>query len=398
MSLESTICDILANYWLEENLYCGMASTMVYDRLTDDLKKAVSLERTQHTLREMEKNALVSTRGVYDDLWVYPKRKLLEKYDNLKVEKIGIYTKQLRLGGSQVEHRFFKRDVLERYRKDPRYRYEEWGVAGTILIRDKFFLDDAVPESDKVDVQYFGTGYTEDDQRVIAVILKYLGTLSIEHQNYWSSFEIKEKCYLDSDYVSAYFEAKPTDRLSPFPALLTEINEINKICKIIGEPLLFRQSYVDSPPSEFNWLSRPTRSEYNSFVHVLDKIISENINRDFFKGKIELVERIPLSKNKVLRVDKNTIRLLAEYFEKYWQFPDPKPKNEMIETFKIIRKARQDPAHKIMDNHYNPAYFERQRRLIYETFKAVRILREILMSHPKAKSYEPPRWLKNARL
>jgi len=319
-------------------------------------------------------------------------------FSSSKEEEVGTYTKQLRLGGSQIEHRFFRRQVLDRYKQDPRYEFREWSFGGTILIKDEPYLDESVPEADKISTQHFGTGYTPNGEKVVAVILSYLGRLSVEHQCYWSSFEIKEKCLLDSDYVKASFEAEFSNRISIFSAFTQEIEEINKICNLIGEPPLFKKTFVNNLPKEFNWLTKPTRTEYNSFIHVLDKIISENINRGFFKEKISLKEEIPLGKDKARIVDKGSIRLLDKYLKKYWRFPDPKPKDEMIKTFRAIRKMRQKPAHQTIDDNYNAVYFENQRRLIYRAYKAIRTLRLLLTNHPKAKSYVPPAWLQEGRI
>lgn len=398
MSLEEAISDILANYWLKENPYCGMSSTGIYERLPEEFRDKVKVQDVRRKLVEMRKDDKVSTRHIYDDVWAYPKRKLLELYDFSTDEEVGIYTKQLRLGGSQVEHRFFRRQVLDRYKQDPRYEFRELSFGGAIFIKDEFYLDKSVPEADKISIQRFGTSYTPNGEQVVAVILSDLGNLSLEHQRYWSSFEVKEKCLLDSDYVKTNFEAQFSDRISIFSAFAQEIEEINKICNLIDEPPLFKETFIDNPPREFNWLTKPTRREYNSFVHVLDKIISENINKGFFKGKINLKEEISLEKGKVRIVDKGSITLFEEYLEKYWRFSDPERKNEMIRTFKTIRRMRQKPAHQTINDQYNAIYFEHQHRLIYHAYKAIRTLRLILMNHPKAKSYIPPKWLQEGRI
>jgi len=159
-----------------------------------------------------------------------------------------------------------------------------------------------------------------------------------------------------------------------------------------------KETYVGNPPPEFSWLTKPTRSEYNSFIHALDKMISENINRDFFKGKIDLNEETELRNGKVRIIDKGSLKLLDEYLKKYWRFPDSKPKNEMIKTFKTIRAMRQKPAHQIIDDYYDSGYYKRQRNLIYKAYEGIRTLRLILTNHPKAKSYVPPKLLQEGRI
>ena len=127
-------------------------------------------------------------------------------------------------------------------------------------------------------------------------------------------------------------------------------------------------------------------------------MISENINMKFFKGKIDIQEEISREENKSRIIDKNSLRLLEEYLEKYWNFRDPKPKDDMIETFKFVRKMRQEPAHKITDNIYDSAYLQKQHELIERVYRAIRILRLILKNHPKGRSYQSPKWLDEGRI
>lgn len=420
MSLRKIVSDLVANYWLIENKYCGVSSDYLFKKILSQGKE-VSEDEIKIVLKSMEKENLFSTReiesgdrsqwvfengqfkeivepGPHIDLWAYPKRKLLEKYDNSKVEDVGIYTKQLRLGGSQVEHRFFKRQVLDRYREDPRYDFSEYGSSGYFGIKDQFYLDENEPEKDKVSIQRFGYGYDSNGMGVVAVILVYLGGLSIKHQNYWRSFEIFERCKLDSDYVKTSFGAEITDRISIYRAFSQELEEINKICILINEPPLFRETYGEIAPRHFGRLTKPTQKQYNAFIHLLDKMISENLNKKFFKNKIELKEELVTKDGKIKIIDKNTIRLLEEYLERNWRFPDPEPKDEMIRIFKKIRQDRQAPAHRIIDDKYDVQYFEKQNEVMIQAYRAIRTLRLIFQCFPKAKNYEAPKWLDEGRI
>jgi hypothetical protein len=420
MKLEDKIRNIVANYWLNENQYCGLSSFDIYQRIREESQN-VTEEDVKRILRMINKTGEISiglTKGIdrtffrfngskfeeivqpgpYEDVWACPKEKLLKKYDNSKIEEVGIYTKQLRLGDSQLTHRFFRRQVLDRYKGDPRYTVEEWGASGNIGIKDKFFLDDSVPEADKISIQSFGKGYTPDGEEVVAVILIDLGQLSIEHQNYWSSFEIRRKCSLDADYFRTDFEGDWSGRISTYKAFLQELEETNTICFLINEPLLFRNTLPENAPRELSRLTKPTRNEYLHFVHSLDKMISENINEEFFKGKVETKKKILINENEYRIEDKNSITLLEEYLNKKWQFSDNKPKEDMIETFREIRKIRQEPAHKVTNDVYDNCYFQKQQELMIRAYDAVRTLRLILKNHPKASSYKSPKWLNEGKI
>jgi len=419
MDLKSQIEETIANYWLEENKYCGISALQIWKKLNgsnsaseEDIKELILGMETEELLstREIESGDRVSYAwdgnkllknidpGPHVDLWAYPKRNLLVKYDNASVEDVGYYTKQLRLGGSQIEHRFFQRQVLERYRDDPRYVFEERSSSGYLCIKDEHFLDENFPEEDKVTIQDFGIGYDQNDNEIVAVILSDLGALSLSHQAYWSSYEIKEKCKLDADYVETHFEARFTDRVSIFRAFRQELEEINKICEMMGEPHLFIDDFDGKVPSKFGLLSKPTDGEYYEFVQVLDKMLSDNINKKFFKGKIELTDEQEIELGKIKVTDKGTIRLLDEYLNTNWNFPDLAPKNEMIDTMKDVRRQRQIPAHKIAVDNYDLSNNEKQKELMIKAFRALHILRTILAHHPQATKYEPPKWLEEGRI
>ena len=52
---------------------------------------------------------------------------------------------------------------------------------------------------------------------------------------------------------------------------------------------------------------RPTRRQYREFAQVLDKMLSDNVNRDFFKGDTPLEDRIAAYDGTVERRQLGTI-------------------------------------------------------------------------------------------
>ena len=161
----------------------------------------------------------------------------------------------------------------------------------------------------------------------------------------------------------------------------------------MGRPSLFHHTYKENRPREFSFLIRPTLKEFNSFVHSLDKMISDNINKDFFQNEILYQTETKRHDGKVIVQDKGTIALLREWLEAKVKLSDPKPKDKMIQTFLKIRKMRMKPAHEVDDNIFEQEYFKNQRELIIEAYGAIRTLRLIFANHPKAKTYEVPDWL-----
>jgi hypothetical protein len=156
------------------------------------------------------------------------------------------------------------------------------------------------------------------------------------------------------------------------------------MCELIGWQPLFRNDTI-AKPSELSFLLRPTGAEIESFVMVLDKLLSDSLNYDFFPPAISRFDEIDRGDNKVELVRRGSITLLKVWLERSFRFKeDRKPLDDMIATFRDIRKRRSKPAHAVDDNRYDPALFEEQRELLIKAYDAVRTLRLILANHPKA--------------
>ena len=304
--------------------------------------------------------------------------------------KQGKYSYKLKKGGNNLKLVYFERAVLDRYKHDPRFKVVEYGVGGYLSIKDEYYLDESVLESEKVAIQSFVKGYKHNGTEVVGTLLIYLSQLSPEHQNYWASYEVAEVCKMDADSFQQEFMAEFTDRVSPFDAILQELKEINQLCDLMGEPHLFIKVFDIEDIDRFGWITKPTMGEFSALVHILDKLFSENLNKDFFRGKI------PLKDNS--DKDKGTISLLEEYMNTKIRFPDPGPKDEMIGVFRSIRKDRQKPAHKVSKDKYDPKYLKLQKDLIYSSYSAIRTLRLIFMNHPKTRRYKPPEGLQKGRI
>src|SRR5713226_4566175 len=165
---------------------------------------------------------------------------------------------------------------------------------------------------------------------------------------------------------------------SVFNTFCEELGIINEMAiKIRGVPL-FRKAYSrDTKPVGFGFLIRPTKKEYEAFVQLLDKTMSDNLNKNFFEGQIDLTFREEKD-GAVVEQQKGTITLLADWLAKSVRFSDPAHKDNMIETFKKVRKERGPLAHEVQEDEWNDTYFAKQRELIIEAYGAIRTLRLIL--------------------
>ena len=82
-------------------------------------------------------------------------------------------------------------------------------------------------------------------------------------------------------------------------------------------------------------------------------MISDNINKDFFKGIIEEYDTVPVSEGTVERKPKGTLRLLDEWLRNVYKPKDETVYERLMSPLKEIRKERHKPAHIISENYYD---------------------------------------------
>jgi hypothetical protein len=299
------------------------------------------------------------------------------------------YSKLLALGRPQLSFVSFDLSILEHYREDPRYHYEVDDVSGWLGVRDEYYLKDekTFPEKHKVSIQSFGFSFDKALNRHVAVFLRYLHDLSQEHQNIWKAHEVEGDLFLHPDYFRSAFLGEFYEGISIFEAFLEEIRVTNLICANIGRPALFRASF-EPRPRQLAFLLRPTVKEYQHFILTLDKMLSENIDPSFFGDDIELETEKTDRKGRVRVERKGSITCLQEWLTQRFRVEDRAPMQEMLDTFREIRKLRQRPAHTLDDNRFDPALARTQRELMIRAYTAIRTLRLVLQNHPKAGSVE----------
>lgn len=316
---------------------------------------------------------------------LYPHSKMLDNSQKLDKYKDSPYEFELAKGGGQLDFRTFDLSVLEYYRNDPRYSFRTDFIHGEIYINDT----DSTPKHDQIYLKTFGFAYDSDLNRYVAVFLRYLADLSPEHQKVWLAKETKGNIKLHPDYYASSIQGSWGTKMSIFEAFVQELDVINNMCGIAGKPNLFNSSYIDDRPKEFGFLLRPTQSEFNNFMLLLDKMLSDNINKKFFKGDIDLELEEERNDGKVIVTQKGTILLLAEWIKKYYRPTEEEPVSDMISTFKLVRKLRQKPAHKVDSNAFDQLIFKRQREIVVDAYVALRTLRLLFATHPKVQANPP---------
>ena len=314
---------------------------------------------------------------------LYPSPTYLEEvvddaqYDGLP------FTAKLALGEPQLSHYSFDLRVLEQYRRDPRYYYWCDDISGRVSVSSKHYESDEMRDADKVLLESFGFAYSERMERAVAVFLRYLYRLSPEHQQVWSTHLLAGEHHLHPDYLRSSLGDWALG-VSAFEAFMEEIRQINKLTGIIWQVPLFRHEYRDSErPKHFSLLIRPTLAEFNDFVLVLDKMISDNLNHRFLKRRVITDD----ARNK------GSIAMLEEWLRSTVRFHDSEFVDQMFLVLKNVRSMRQRPAHAIEEDEFDQSYFQKQRWLIAGAYSAVRTLRMIFQLHPDTKTYTVPAFL-----
>lgn len=319
---------------------------------------------------------------------LYPSRRHLSKAPLGDRYRDRPFELELARGAGQLEYRAFDLSVLEHYRNDPRYRYETNFIGGSIVVRDEFFRSDSMAEHDQVLLQTFGFAYDSELNRAVAVFLRYLADLSPEHQRIWHAKELKGEYHLHPDYYRMSILGDWGTGMSIFEAFTEELAVINEMCRLMDRPPLFKQEFSDRPP-EFGFLLRPTLAEFNVFVLLLDKMLSDNINKDFFREDVALEEDSVRADGKIVVRQKGTLALLDEWVRKSYRPAEPERVDVMLKSLRAVRQLRQKPAHAVNENVFDSMYFKKQRQLVIDAYAALRTLRLILAGHPKVRRNPP---------
>lgn len=198
-----------------------------------------------------------------------------------------------------------------------------------------------------------------------------------------------------NEYYTNTIEGDFTNSYSIFSGFLGEQKALNDLSiEIFGVPLFNKTFEKENRPKEFTFFFIPTLKNYQDFVLLLDKMISDNLNKDFFKQQdVDLFEIKEIENGIVERKEKGTLRLFEEWLTSIYTLNPNNPLSELFKIFKIIRRERQSPAHRINDNIYDRKLIEKQKELMKESYLTMKTLRQIFQRHPKAKNVKISKWL-----
>ena len=312
------------------------------------------------------------------------------------------YTLELALGYPVLGYHCFDLSILESYRNDPRYYYT-FDIDGMISVSNEHYEQPTMDKRDQVLLQTFGLALAKEKYWAIVVFRRYLSMLSPEHQQMWKAKQEPD----DPELFQPHWEywrmsmGEWPEEMSLFSAFLLEMEQVNNLAEAIGRPPLFRNTYHVERPRDFGYLIRPTARELANFAGVLDKMLSDNINRDFFQKDVPYEDETTDSKGRVVVTQRGTIRILDEWIKAKARLRNEDSQqlvDQAIATFKDIRKARNPQAHKIGVDAYDIDLFKEQTKMMRNAYRAMVTLRQLLKMHPAAKDYEVPEELEQMKV
>ncbi len=336
---------------------------------------------------------------------LYPSTKQMLRVLPGNVYRHRPFTRLLALGHPQLEPIFFHLNVLERYQSDPRYIFRFDGLDGHISVKEKAYRSKEMGRADKVMLETFGLGTSSKGHRVITSYLRYLSALSPRHQQHWQSHRAYGKHKMEANYARRGLFGEWTKGVSIYEALLAELLHINKMFKVIRLPPLFRNDFSSElakaernaaldEPKGFGLLMKPTKKAFLDFAHVLDKVVSENINREFFAAQGIALEERQINNGHISMTAQGTLWLLEEWLTKRIRIHVENGPATIVAPLKEIRKLRQAPAHKFIDDEFSIEYQSKKEKLILDVYISISNIRMFFQTHPDARNYEFPEYLK----
>lgn len=359
------------------------------------LEEAKKIKEVIHSFGDFK----ISSENTEFPICLYPSKIFLSKNRTLAEFGNACYTQQLALGEPHLKPIFFEIEVLDRYSNDPRFDFKFEDYSGRISCRYDENEKPIVRDEDDIFLKTFGLGFDENGNRLAVVYLRYLKDLAAEHQIYWKSREKSGNCKMLEEYHQNTIQGNWSSSYSIFSGFIGEQKCINDLTELIFSKALFRKTFEEeNRPKEFTFFFTPTLKNYNDFILLLDKMISENINKDFFEGKVELFEYKELGNGLVEKQSKGTLQIFEEWLTSVFNVEGDGTISELFKPLKKIRRERQNPAHRISENQYDLKFTDKQKQIISDAYSVFRNLRNIFHQHPKAKSFEIPNWLENGKI
>ena len=318
---------------------------------------------------------------------LYPTPKALKSYKGKKRYPGMPYRQEMARGKGTLELAYFRFDVLQQYRDDPRFDFHYGDFGASMGIGDEAYDDGSTPEGDKTHSLHMGFAYDTSnldpenpDSPIVRLVASWYGDLadlSATHQQRWKTYEVSgENLQPHPAWFMGQMGQFP-DALGPFEKMFYELDNINQLWANTFGLRLFKTA---ERPNDFGWILRASQHEWDTFVHESDKLLSDNIDHKALNAA-----KVPRKGDD--GKEAGTLFRLEAFF-KQTNMDEDKIK-EIMKPLRDIRLARQKPAHELRKNLTDKTFVHKQIALIGEVNKSLHLIRLWLTIHPVNKDWKP---------
>lgn len=336
-----------------------------------------------------------SIMGLQSDsfgLCLYPTPNALKKYRVRNKFTNQPYSLDMSMGKGTLELAHFRFEVLEPYRNDPKFDFDFDDFGVSICITSEADLDMEESDDEKILIKHVGFSYdfsksniedpTTPIYRRVCAFYGDLAKLSPSHQQRWRSYQVNKTPTLEPHPIwwSQQMGHWP-DGIGPFYRFFSELNSLNELHQRAFGTQLFRS--IDRP-QEFGWIMRPSQQEWDTFIHQLDKLLSDNI-------VTEALDAMKAPRKDETGNDLGTLKRLEKILSSKGI-----PKDVVADVLKPlfeIRSARQKPAHTISINTANNEFIHRQIAMMGRVNGCLENLRRFWQQHPLNADWKEPDYL-----
>lgn len=343
-----------------------------------------TLEEQVESIRELD--------GEKHGVCLYPTPLALKKPGMKRAHRGQPFRQAMAKGRGALELAYFNFDVLEPYRNDPRFSFHFTDFGAITGIGDDAYMDETEPEHDKTSIGDVGfaydlSQYSADDPaspiiRRVCAFYCDLAKLSPVHQRRWHTYQITDETALEPHTVwwrqqMGYWP----DGLGPFDRFFFELRTWGKFFERAHGAVLFKAT---DRPREFGWILRPSQNEWDDFIHILDKLLSENLRNEALDAAG--APRHNDAGQNLGTMSRVEALLLAVAVK-------PEGVKTILEPMRQVRRARARPAHALRENVNDRTFVRRQVELMQRVNLSLEKLRSFWQTHPANQDWEAPEYV-----
>lgn len=304
------------------------------------------------------------------DLILYPSPSYLNVNRDVSEFQMQPFERMMALGYPQLKSCYFDYDVLMHYAFDPRMNFKFNDYQGNI------HSENDVDERSYINLKTFGIG-RNGDSIVIVAYARDLKDMSTMNQYIWYGHMIQDttNCKVLKAYQDNQFRESFVFPNTVYRAILKEIININDLTASVFKKQFFREDFSKEALEKFDMLPFPSLDSYNQFLLLIEKIVIHNIDIHFFEEFF------------CIKDDNGKTRGSLDCLKEWINQVNESVCNKIINPLRVLRKERQDPAHKIQSNLYSNDYLSKQHELCKSIYNSLYLFRRLLQSHPELKEF-----------